>query len=618
MGPPASHAAGILDPADLARLSIEELTAVEITAVSRRPQSLASAPAAAFVIRGDDIRRAGALTLPEALRLAPNLHVARVETRGYAISARGFNGSETSNKLQVLIDGRSVYSLLQSGVFWDAQSVFLPDLDRIEVVSGPGGTLWGSNAVNGVINIVTKPAHETQGGLVDLVLGTDTRRVGARYGGLIGDRAAFRLNIQGVDQERPDRVGGIDTRDDWDGIQGNFRVDLAGEADSITLQGDAYDLSTGFRVPGQEPLGWGLEGESLAVHWSRTMPGNGVVDLRGFVDISRRNYLGILQEVKTYALEAQHVFSLGSRHRVVWGGGQRWIRDDFRNTLNAFVLDPRQRWLSLSNLFVQDEIALAPDLDLMLGLKLERSSFTGIEYLPNARLAWQLPEGPLLWAAVSRAVRTPSRIDRELVAPGILVKGDFQSEKLVAVEAGYRGSLSARASLSVSAFLNFYDDIRTTEPGPTGGLPLSLRNGIKGETWGVEAWGDYAVRDWWRVSAGLTVLRKDFEVKPGRVDLAGRSSTGNDPDWHGQIRSRMTLAPDLDLDLAVRMVDDLPRPSLPGYTLVDMRLGWQVSRTLALSLAADNLLDDRHTEMTAPPAPRIFGRSVHVRAQWSF
>jgi len=611
-------AAAAVDPAELSQLSLEELANVKVTTVARRPQPLADAAAAAFVIREPDIRRSGALTLAEALRLAPNLHVTRIEPLNYAISARGFNGYETSNKLQVLIDGRSVYSLLHSGVFWDAQHVFLPDIDRIEVVSGPGGTLWGSNAVNGVINVVTKNAAETTGALVDVALGTRTRQAGARYGSVLGDKAAYRIHAQGFRQDSLDRTDDLDVDDDWDGAQAGVRFDLDGGRDAVTLQGDLYRLSTDIEFAGSR-FDYGLDGGNVIGTWRRDLGSGGGLETRLYADLTKRDYLGVLEEVRTYSAEVQHVFVPWSGHQMVWGVGHRLVHDDFRNTLNAFVLDPRRRWINLTNLFVQDEIALTPRLDLTLGLKLERSSFTGLEYLPNIRLAWRVPDGPLLWAAVSRAVRTPSRIDRELVAPGILVKEDFSSEKAVAIEAGYRAALMGRATLSLSAFYTLYDDLRTTEPvGPGGTPPFALRNGIKGESWGLEAWGDVILADWWRLSAGVTLLRKDFQVEPGRVDIAGRASVGNDPDWFGQVRSHMDLTETLSLDLGVRSVDDLPRPRLPGYTLVDARLGWRLSPGLEVSLTGDNLLDDRHTEMTEPPARRIIGRSVALRARWSF
>ncbi|WP_162937684.1 TonB-dependent receptor plug domain-containing protein [Indioceanicola profundi] len=598
-------------------MSIDELVKVEITSVSRRPQSVENAPAAAFLIRQHDIRRSGAVNLAEALRLAPNLHVARLETLGYSISARGFNGYDTANKLQVLIDGRSIYSLLHSAVYWDAQDVFLPDLDRIEVVSGPGGTLWGSNAVNGVINVVSKRALDTQGALANITLGTKDRRASARYGGTLGDRAAYRFYVQGFEREHPNPLAGIDLGDDWNGLQGGFRVDLDGGADSFTVQGDVSDFETEVEVAGLPTFHWGLEGENVLARWRRDLNGGAALELQGYVDRSRRDYFGVVERVDTYATEFQHNFAPWEGHRIVWGGGHRIIRDDFRNTLNAFVLDPRKRWLNLSDVFVQDEMALTPELALTLGLKLERSSFTGWEYLPNARLAWQAPEGALLWTAVSRAVRTPSRVDRELVAPGVLVRGSFGSEKLIAFEAGYRGRPLDRTSLSVSTFFNVYDDIRTTEPVTTAPLPLALANGIRGESWGVEVWGEYLLTDWWRLSAGATILRKDFRLKGGRNDRANFAAVGNDPDWHGQVRSRMNLAGGLELDLAVRTVDDLSAPALPGYTLVDARLGWRLLDSLELSLAGDNLLNERHTEMTENPARRVFGRTVQLRARWS-
>ncbi len=590
------------DAADLARLSLEELTQLEVTSVAKRPQSLSQAPAAVYVIGREDIRRSGATTLPEALRLAPNLHVARLDPLNYSITARGFGGLENANKLLAMVDGRSIYTALHSGVFWDVQNVMLEDLERVEVVSGPGGTLWGANAVNGVINVISRDSRDTQGFLASGVLGTDQRQLSARFGGRAGRHGGYRAYAMGFQRERPGGSVGVLRKDDWDGAQAGFRTDWGGGDDTLTVQGDGYYSGTVVRVPAlgasvvQE-----LWGGNLLGRWVRQRADGGRLEVQGYVDLTHRDKDGTLEDVETYDLSFTNALGQGGWYQVVWGGGHRQIRDDFRNTFNPFVLDPRKRWLSVSNGFAQVDLELAPDLRLTLGLKLEHSSFSGLEYLPNARLAWQAGQDTLLWAAVSRAVRTPNRIDRELVFPGVLVKGGMDSESLVAVEAGYRGMPWPGATLSLSGFLNFYDDLRATEFGPGAPLPVAFRNGIEGRSYGLEAWGDQAVTGWWRLSAGLFLLREDFRLKGGRLDRANLSSTGNDPDYQVQVGSRMDLTPDLALDLRFRAVGELPRPKVSAYRALDLRVGWTVAEGVELSLTGSDLLGGNHSEMSAPP-----------------
>ncbi len=600
----------------LGQLTLEELTLVEVTSVSGRAERLSRAAASVFVVTGDDIGRANPGTLPEALRLAPNLSVSRVDTLNYVVTARGFGGYEPANKLLVLIDGRSVYSPLQSGIFWDAQNVMLEDVDRIEVVSGPGGTLWGSNAVNGVVSVVGKAADATQGTLATATVGTEDRRVAARHGGRVGD-AAYRIYAMGFDRRRPPAVGGPDTRDDWRGVQGGFRLDWPRGDLGLTVQGDIYrseaELVAGptLRVP------FHIQGANLLGRWTAALSPGSDLEVQGYVDRFDYNATSGVQKLTTVDVQARHVVRLGT-HSLVWGGGYRVLRDDYRNPFNAFQLDPPRRWLRLANLFVQDEIAVGPDLRVVLGLKVEDSSFTGFEYLPNARVAWTPTETDLLWAAVSRAARAPNRIERELVAPGILVKGDFESEKVIALEAGYRGALGSAATLSITGFYNIYNDIRATEPVGAPILPVRFGNAIEGETYGIEAWTDLRLAEGWQVGLGVTTLEKDFRLEAGRRDITGLGATGNDPSWQLSARSKVDFTGGGWLDLRVRRVGALPRPAVPAYTAVDATLGWPVAPGLDLIVTGVNLLDARHAEIGPPPAQRAFRRAVSLSARWSF
>ncbi|HSK38533.1 MAG TPA: TonB-dependent receptor, partial [Arenibaculum sp.] len=527
---------------DLRHLSIEDLANIEVTSVSRRPEPLNRAPAAVYVITAEDIHRSGANSIPEALRLAPNLTVARLNAYNYTVTARGFNSPESANKLLVLVDGRSVYSPLAATVFWESVDVALADVERIEVVSGPGGTLWGANAVNGVINIITRHTRDTQGLMVETGVGNLDRHGTVRYGGRLGDRGTYRIYATGFDRPSTDRVARDDiTTDAFHGVQGGFRMDLAREDDAYTLQGDLYRNETAY-------LDMSLYGGNMLGRWTRRLGAGSSLHLQAYYDRKVRDYFVAKDTLETYDIQAQHNIKLGRNHNFVWGGGYRLWRSVFVSKSVFHFADPTAT-PSVGSIFAQDEIALRPDLMLTLGLKIENSSYTGIDYLPNLRLAWQLNDDHLLWAAVSRAVRTPSRIDRELEAPVILVPSPgFRAEELTAYEIGYRGQPTPRTSLSVSAFYNVYDDLRTT--GSTAGrLPLMLRNDLAGETYGMESWGSYDVNDRWRLHAGVSWLHKDLRLEPGTDDISNMQAAGQDPVYQVQLRSEMDLAPGLELDL---------------------------------------------------------------------
>lgn len=598
---------------DLRQLSIEDLANIEVTSVSRRAEPLNRAPAAVYVITAQDIHRSGASSIPEALRLAPNLTVARLNAYNYAITARGFNSPESANKLLVLVDGRSVYSPLAATVFWESVDVLLADVERIEVVSGPGGTLWGANAVNGVINIITRHTRDTQGFLVEAGAGNIDRYGTVRYGGKFGEQGTYRIYATGFDRPSTDRVIQDDiTTDAFHGIQGGFRLDLADGDDAYTLQGDLYRNETDY-------LEASLYGGNMLGRWTRQLGTGSSLELQAYYDKKVRDYFVAMDSLETYDIQAQHNVMLGQNHNFVWGGEYRLWRSNFVSESLFHLADP-EATLSVSNIFAQDEIALRPDLTLTLGLKIENNSYTGLDYLPNARLAWQLNDNHLLWSAVSRAVRTPSRIDRELEAPGVLLPSPgFRSEKLTAYEIGYRGQPTPRTSLSVSAFYNLYDDLRTT--GSTAGwLPLVLDNDLEGETYGVEAWGSYDVNDWWRLRAGFNWLHKDLRLKPGSDDFSNMQTAGQDPVYQGQLHSEMSLAPGLELDLRLRRVGRVFPSQVPAYTELDAHLGWHLSPSLELSLYGSNLLNARHLEVNDPPTslPRYIGRSFHVRLRAGF
>jgi iron complex outermembrane receptor protein len=603
--PPAGTAFAAQALRELGELSIEELSQIEVTSASRRPEPLSEVTGAIYVITGDDIRRAGAATLAEALRLAPNLEVARINSQSYAISARGMNSVNASNKLLALIDGRSVYTPFFSSIFWDQQEVMLADIERIEVISGPGGTLWGANAMNGVINVVTKSSADTQGGLVDAKGGDFISRAAARWGGRLGESGTYRGYALGFVQDHTTRTDGSDAMDDWRGKQAGFRTDFGARADRFTVQGDAYENV--IDTPGGRRSGGNVLGR-----WMRQLADGASLQLQAYYDQQRRNDVaatggGSSARTRTIDVEAEHVFTWRDVHRIVWGGGYRNWDDRFVNTANPFVLVPESERLSLTNLFAQDTIALRDDLRLVLGSKFEYSTFTGWAVMPNVRLGWQADARNFIWGAVSRAVRSPSRLERDLTAPGIVEPSPgFDSEKLIAYEAGWRSQLAKNATLSVSAYYNDYTDLRTTSPDPVTVLPVKFGNGWEGHTYGVDVWGSYSPFSWWRIDPGLTLLRKHFHLKPGEADIAGiQTVLGHDPNHQVFVKSYMDLPQGFELYIGLRQIGSLPDIGVPSYFEVDVRLGWRVTPALELSLTGNNLVHARHAEQTQPPILEI-------------
>ncbi len=599
---------------DLSSLSIEDLAQLNVRSASKRDEPLSRAPTALFVITNGDIVDSAATSLPEVLRLAPNLGVQQVNGHEYAITARGFNSVETSNKLLVLVDGRSVYSTLHSGVFWDTQTPFIEDIDQIEVISGPGGTLYGPNAVNGVISIATRDARETLGGLVRAGAGAYERNAGARYGFALGDGAALRVYGHYFDREDLPRGSlGPALNDSFRGWQAGFRADFGAAADQFTLQGDIFDNDVGG-LPGD-----GNRGHNLLARWTHGFGDGDALHVQAYYDDYRRQALLTRDSLQVFDLDLQYNASIGGQDLVL-GGGLRTTRDEFINNLNGFQLNPRRRRLWVYNGFAQDRIRLSERLSLIAGVKVEETSFTGLEILPNLRLAWQPNERALLWAAVSRAVRTPSRIDRQLEFLPLLAPGDsFVSEKLIAFEAGYRGQPTERTSLSVNVFYNRYDDIRTTEFSPGQQLPIRLMNGIEGHSWGAEAWSTTQILPWWRLSLGISTLFKHFRQKAGHIDLAAGDSIGHDPELQLFARAQFDLTSRLRINAGLRFIDDIESdPPIGSHVEADAQITYRLGEHLDLYAAGLNLLHATHQESNDPDRAQLAQRSVLAGARVRF
>jgi iron complex outermembrane receptor protein len=600
-------------------LSIDQLANIEISSVSKSAEPLSDAPAAIFVISHDDIARSGATTLPEMLRMAPNLEVAQLSPTSYAISARGFNvglNASLSNKLLVLVDGRSVYTPLFGGVYWDMQGVLPEDIERIEVISGPGATLWGANAVNGVINIITRKSSDTQGGVLEVGGGNVARTASLQYGGRIGQDLTYRIHAEGSDYSAFQTSGGHDAHDGWSKPSGGFRLDWSPPGDTVSLQRDIFHAS-------EDPNN-SIGGRDLVATWQHQLDGGSSLQLLAYYDKESRftDDGGGGFEIDSYDIELQHSFTLGGWNSIVWGVGDRAFSYEIENT--ALKLLPATRTLNLANVFAQDTISVTDRLKLTLGLKIEDEPYTGVEPMPSARLSWKVTDLVLLWGAASRAVRSATPIDRDLhefLGSIDYLDGSrhFQPEILTSYELGTRVQASSRASFSISTFYNIYDDLRTiglTNTSPLG-LPLFFNNQAGALVYGVEVWGNYSVTDWWRLSAGFNIQHEHIHFI-GNGGLAGLGFIANDPNHQASLRSSIDFGGGVTWDAAFRYVGALHHPAVADYGELDMRLGWKVTPTVEVSVAGSNLLHDHHTEFLEDNESDQIPRSFFIDTRWRF
>lgn len=608
------------------KLSLSELMEVEVISVSRSPQKLNEAASAIQVITGEEIQRSGATSLAEALRLAPNLQVAQVNSSQWAISARGFN-NVLANKLLVMIDGRTVYTPLYAGVFWDVQNTLLQDVDRIEVVSGPGGALWGANAVNGVINIITKDASETQGLYVEAAGGNElSGHGGVRYGGKLSPTLSYRIYGMGTKRDDTVLLNDADARDDWEMSQGGMRIDWDPQAaDKFTIQADIYE---GRPNPDGGTTPVDAEGGNILGRWTHVFSPDSDFQLQWYYDRTFRDFGngGFTEALDTWDFDGQHRFKVGERNEVTWGFGYRMMNHEVGN-LPLFGFSPAERRLELYSLFLQDEILLVEDrLRLTLGAKLEHNDYTDLEVQPSVRLAWTPTAHQTFWAAMSRAVRTPARIDRDfylLAAPTVPVlmgNPDFDSEDVLASEAGWRVQPHETVSVSLSVFYNEYDKLRSAEPGPPpANLPIMIGNGVEGHTYGTELSGTWQAFDWWRLRGGYTLVRKSLSLREGSQDLNDATAESDDPEHQVVLQSSMDFPRRVTLDVAVRYVDELTNRYVPSYVGVDVRVAWRPKENLELSVVGQNLLEPSHPEFVpSSPAPREIERSVYGKVAWWF
>ena len=610
---------------DLATQSIEDLMNIQVTSVSKKEEKLSRTAAAVFVITQEDIRRSGAANIPDLLRMVPGMDVGQIDSNTWAISARGLN-EEFSNKLMVMVDGRSVYTPTFAGVFWETFDIPLEDIERIEVIRGPGGTQWGSNAVNGVVNVITKKASETKGGMAVAGGGTLNRGFGTlQYGEQFRKSTDFRVFAKYLDQSPLPSLVGQSGGDGWNMLRGGFRADTAiSQEDDVTVQGDLYTGREGeavlpFGAFVGVPMVASMGGGYLQAVWNHTYAAGSNTTLQISDDRYERN-LPFRDARNTVDVDFQHRFVWAGRHDIVWGASYRYT--NHRSNSAHIHYDASDNIRQIFGSFVQDEIAVRPNrLYLTLGVRLEHNEYTGLVALPNVRLSWQPSTRHALWAAVSSAKRTPSSGDvadhiqgAEAPGPGgiptlIVLSGNpnFQNERLLAYEAGYRASLSENLALDFSAYYNSYDSLRTVEPqtpflettasSPVLVLPYEFRNEMYGETHGLEVSANWKVASRWALSPGYAFELVDLHLAPAsQDDTLFPVAEGGSPEHSAQIRSHVDLGHELSWNASAYFVGRLPGLTTPSYTRVDTGLTWSLTERTSFAIVGQNLVKDHRLE----------------------
>ncbi len=636
--------ASALAETDLTNLSMEDLMNIQVTSVSRKQQSLANVASAAFVITQEDIQRSGSTTIPDLLRMVPGVQVAKIDANKWAVSIRGFNG-RFATKLLVLKDGRSVYTPLFSGVYWDSLDTPLEDIERIEVIRGPGAAMWGANAVNGVINIITKNAADTKGGLISTGGGNEEQGFGtARYGTSIGKNTDLRVFAKYGNSGPGVQENGNSAHDAWQRGTFGFRMDSRiSENDSLTLQTEhtngSFDETLQLFSPTppnafiQNSTTQAYSGNVLA-RWQRSLSDTDSLSLQFYYDRYDRDMLVLGEKRDTIDLDFQHRFSLGQLQDIVWGLGYRYSHDKLGETPYIRFAKPEEG-LNLFSSFIQDEISLIPDnLVFTIGSRIEYNDYTGFEIQPNGKLIWTPTPQHTFWASVSRAVHTPSRGEQGIEYhfrrdAGFQIDGsdDFKSEEVIAYELGYRTEPISKMTIDTTFFYNQYDKLRVLKYGvPT--FPIQrypLTNDMHGQTYGAELAASWRVYDWWRLQATYSYLRSIMYLDNGSTDELNRSNAADGAPRHqGSLRSAFNIGKNVDLDLWLRLTDEvksIDSTTIPGYVTADARVAWKAARNLELSLVGRNLFQSRHPEYRAEYINTIateVPRSIYGKITWKF
>ncbi|SPF38466.1 TonB-dependent receptor, plug [Candidatus Sulfopaludibacter sp. SbA4] len=651
---PQRPSQGNTGPQALKNLSLEDLSQIEVTTPSKEPTKASQTPAAIFVITGEDIRRSGATSIPEALRLAPGVEVARIDSNKWSIGIRGF-GSRLTRSVLVLIDGRTVFTPLFDGTYWEVQDTMMEDIDRIEVIRGPGGTIWGPNAVNGVINIITKEARDTRGTLVSAGGGNEDQGfLNARYGGGNGNDLNYRVYAKAFTRSPEFHPDGRNF-DDWRAAQGGFRIDWSkDQRDTVTIQGDAYDESAGESVQAvsyTQPYSQivdanaALSGANIMGHWRRVLNDHNDIQVQVYYDRTNRHEPNFGEIRNTFDIDFLQRIRLPARHQISWGLGARVgpVRDI--EVVSGLTFTPSKRTDSLFTAFVQDEIGLVDHrLSLTLGTKFLHTNFTGHGLEPSARLMWTPSGKQTVWAAFTHALRTPSDSEENFNLSGYVgtapngtpyfarfnANTNFAPEQLNGYELGYRQLLTPKLYVDVAGFYNHYHDLFSeditgptfleTTPAPTHLLlPAQFRNGLLGFTKGVEIAPEWRATNFWRLRGSYSYLHMDIEPAPHSGDVGTAPGIeGSSPQHQVAVQSAVDLSKSLQLDLGYRYVSALPGQKVPAYSTGDARFGWRIGRQFELSFVGRNLLQPSHAESGGDPGPLVgIKRSAYVRLTWS-
>jgi len=635
-------------PDNLKQLSLEQLGKIEVTTASKEPVQATRTPAAIYVITQEDIRRSGASSIPEVLRLVPAVEVARIDSGKWSIGVRGF-GSRLSRSVLVLIDGRTVYTPLFAGVYWEVQDTLLEDIERIEIIRGPGGTIWGANAVNGVINIITKSSKDTQGTLLSAGGGSiDQDSVGFRHGGGKGKDFNYRVFGKAFTRAPEFHPDGKEF-DRWRMAQTGFRTDWELHTrDTLTLQGDLYNSDDGERVaiatysPPSTIIveqSAELSGGNLVGRWRRVLSAGSDIQLQTYYDRTNRREASFGESRDTFDIDFIHHLTPW-RQNFLWGLGARISSGNVTTVVPTILFIPNHQTDKLFNAFLQDDIPLVGNqLSLTVGAKLLHNIYTGFEIQPSARLLWTPNSSQSVWAAVTRAVRTPSRVEENDLLTGLFSAnpptflrlvgdGKFSSEHLVGYEAGYRNLVKPRFYVDIAAFYNNYDDLLSIEPGTPFAetsppplhfvVPLFLRNGLLGTTYGLEIAPDWTPTPWWRLRGSYSFLHIDLARKAGSLDSSTSASTeGSSPQHQLVIQSSLDLSKKLELDQTFRYVSALPSQGVRAYATGDVRFSWRFASDFELSLVGRNLLQPRHAESAGDPGPLVgIKRSIYGKITW--
>lgn len=627
-------------------MNFEDLSKIDVVSVSGKEEKLMETAAAIFVITGEDIRRSGVTTVAEALRLAPGLDVARAGSNTWAISSRGFNNT-LANKLLVMVDGRSVYTPLFSGVYWDTlDSIAINDIDRIEVIRGPGAAYWGANAVNGVINIIRKNSSETQGTRLSAGAGSEEKTFGsARYGGAFGESGFYRAWGRYRQRDDSRAQNGDDAGDEWYTASGGFRADIdPNDENSYLFSTDVYSgregastFFTSLTPPFIDPvhLHTTFNGGNVLGKWTHKLSDQANYKFLLYYDRTRREIPELWAETRdTYNIDFQNEFSLGRIQHLNWGLGYRASADQIHDSF-TIDFDPDSHTMQNYTGYLQDEIRFRPSVITTVGTKVEQNDYTGTEIEPNIRTAWLLNQQNTLWGSISRAVRTPARLDRDLIyrvfestAPSILsARGTdgFNSEELVAYELGYRSQPTRKLYFTVATFFNSYDQLRTVETGdrlnqtdplPHTEQPFYVENKMWGESYGVEIVQQLQATEWCRLQAQYSFLELHLHMKEDGNDYQSVANQENaDPENQVSLGASFNLPHHFEFDARARYIDNLPSLHVGSYSEGDARIGWRGIRNLNLELVGQNLFAPYHREYSGGNSIQ---RGFYGKASWEF